>query len=196
LLTLEGEPVADPWPFLARAPWVDGQALLESPLAQVSSLPEPPETIAPVVKGCALLWGLVRKAAQTHHLRHTERLALLYTLGHLGEAGQTYLHQVIGLCSNYDPRITQRWIQRMDEGHKPIRCATLREWLKDHLPGVTCACGPTGTTPSPLDLLRRVPPSSSAPSSGLTADGWDEVARDLFSETLVTGDEPPSDRRT
>jgi group II intron reverse transcriptase/maturase len=196
LLTLEGEPVADPWPFLARAPWVDGQALLESPLAQVSSLPEPPETIAPVVKGCALLWGLVRKAAETHHLRHTERLALLYTLGHLGEAGQTYLHQVIGLCSNYDPRITQRWIQRMDEGHKPIRCATLQEWLKDHLPGVTCACGPTGTTLSPLDLLRRVPPSSSAPSSGLTADGWDEVARDLFSETLVTDDEAPSDGRT
>jgi group II intron reverse transcriptase/maturase len=173
LLTSEGEPVADPWSWLARAPWVNGQVFL------LPGVPEPPEAIAPVVQGCALLWGLVQKAAETHHLRHTERLALLYTLGPLGEAGQTYLHQVIGLCSNYDPRITERWIRRLEEGHKPIRCATLKEWLKDHLPGVTCPCIPK-KNPSPLDLLRRARPSP--PPQESTADGWDEVARDLFDD--------------
>jgi group II intron reverse transcriptase/maturase len=190
LLTPQGELVADPWTFLACAPWVNGQALLQSPPARLSSRPEPPEAIAPVVKGCALLWGLVRKAAETHHLRHTERLALLYTLGHLGEVGQAYLHQVIGLCANYDPRITQRWIQRLDDGHKPIRCATLKEWLKDHLPGVACPCVPKRANPSPLDLLRRAESlTPSVPSSESTARAWDGVAQEMFGEALLTDDD-------
>lgn len=196
LLTPEGQPVTDPWATLATVPLVNGQALLQSVSFEPPALPEPPEAIAPVVRGCALVRGLVRKAVESHHLRHTERLALLYTLGHLGEAGQTYLHQVIGLCSNYDSRITQRWIQRMDEGHKPIRCATLREWLKDHLPGVTCPCVPKRANPSPLDLLRRAePPTPSVSSAGPRTPAWDEVAQEMFGEALFADDGTCSSRR-
>lgn len=129
-----------------------------------------------MVEGCALISELVGKAAETHHLRHTERLALLYTLGHMGEAGRNYLHQVIGLCENYDPRTTERWLRRIEEGHRPLRCATLREWLKDYLPGISCKC--KGRS-SPLDLYRPGPHQTE------TVEGWDEVARDIFGDMLM-----------
>jgi group II intron reverse transcriptase/maturase len=187
LLTPEGQPVSDPWVALGQAPRVNAQAMLQVGPCERSALPEPPEAIGSVVRGCALLWGLVRKAAETHHLRHTERLALLYTLGHCGEAGRTYLHQVIALCSNYDPRITERQIQRLEDGHKPIRCGTLTEWLKDHLPGVTCPCVPKRANPSPLDLLRRAKKATPAgPSPTGSHPGWNEVAEDLFATTEGT----------
>ncbi|MFN3421652.1 MAG: CRISPR-associated primase-polymerase type A1, partial [Armatimonadota bacterium] len=155
LLMPDGQPAADPWSLLSKTPFVNLEKLLGIGQPQeCPELPEPPERIAPMVKGCALIWGLVQKAAQLHHLRHVERLALLYTLGHCGEAGQTYLHQVIALCSNYNPRITQRWIQRLDEGHRPIRCGTLWEWLKDLLPNITCPFIPRSKDPTPIDLLQ------------------------------------------
>jgi hypothetical protein len=187
-LTQDGQSVvADPCRFLAEAAWSDGAALLASPLCEPMPIPSPPAEIMPVVQGCTLLWHLVRRAAEVKHLRHTERLALLYTLGHLGEAGKTYLHQVIGLCSNYDSRITERWIQRVEEGHRAIRCETLKEWLKDYLPGVTCPCLPKRKNPSPLDWLRPASRSRvirSAPEEG--ADGWDEVAQELFGDAMQT----------
>jgi hypothetical protein len=191
LLTPEGQPAADAWGTLGQTPWVNAQAMLQISAWDGSAVPEPPEAIAPAVQGCALLWALVRKAAEAHHLRHTERLALLYTLGHCGEAGRTYLHQVIALCSNYDPRITERQIQRLEDGHKPIRCATLKEWLKDHLPGLTCPCVPKGANPSPLDLLRRGKRAtpSSPPLEGRREDGWDRVAQDLFGEPSPTSEQ-------
>lgn len=188
-LTPEAERIADPWTTLAQAPRINGATMLQSPPVRVSCVPEPPEAIAPVVRGCALLWALVRKAADTHRLAHTERLALLYTCGHLGEIGQTYLHQVIGLCDNYDSRITQRWIRRVEEGHRPVRCTTLKEWLKDYLPGVTCACTTKGPNASPLDLLRAVKKSSRSGALQEKKDqGWDDVAQDLFGNTGPTVD--------
>lgn len=191
LLTPDGQPAADPWAVLSTTPLVNLEKLLSVGLTQeYSELPEPPEKIAPMVKGCALIWGLVQKAAQFHHLRHVERLALLYTLGHCGEAGQTYLHQVIALCSNYNPRITQRWIQRLDEGHRPIQCRTLREWLKDLLPGVNCSCVLKIKDPTPLDLLRQTAQTAAEKAIAAYLRGdeeeWKGVAEEMFGEVLLS----------
>lgn len=193
LLSMEGQSLADPWPALAAAPLLNPEALhraAEGP-REPGSWPDPPEAVAPLVRGCALVGALVRKAAESRHLRHTERLALLYTLGPLGEAGRTYVHQVIGLCSNYDPRITERWIQRLEPGHRPIKCATLKDWLKDHLPGVTCPCVPNVTNSSPMDLLRqsvkagRKPPRPSSEGTPAKIESaWEDVAQEMFGEAL------------
>src|SRR5205823_156063 len=127
-----------------RAAPVDPAALGLRPCAGEAGAaavpPEPPAAVAPLVEGCALICGLVDKAARLGHLRHTERLALLYTLGHGGDAGHAYLHQVIALCADYSPRITETWVRRVDAGHRPISCARLKEWLADDLPGVECPC--------------------------------------------------------
>lgn len=196
--TLEGQPAHDDWAILTETPLINPQTFFpdgRQPKAEKSNesfsdLPEPPEVIAPMVKGCALIWGLVQKAKQMHHLRHVERLALLYTLGHCGEAGQTYLHQVIALCSNYNPSITERWIQRLDVGHRPIRCSTLREWLKDLLPGVTCSCVPKAKDPTPLDLLQQARETLPKPIASQKEE-WDEVAQDMFGDALVFDDQRP-----
>ncbi|MFA0783435.1 CRISPR-associated primase-polymerase type A1 [Fervidibacter sacchari] len=195
-LTLEGQPSKDDWSILAETLPINPQTLLSDERQPKSGkldefsqdLPEPPELIAPMVKGCALIWGLVQKAKQMHHLRHVERLALLYTLGHCGEVGQTYLHQVIALCSNYNPRITERWIQRLDEGHRPIRCSTLREWLKDLLPGVTCSCVPKAKDPTPLDLLQQARETLPKPITSQKEE-WEDVAQDMFGDSLVFDDQ-------
>ncbi len=204
-LLSDGQPAKDDWAILASTPpinpriFLSDERNLEAEKSEIHSpeVPEPPEAIAPMVKGCALIWGLVQKAKQLRHLRHVERLALLYTLGHCGEAGQTYLHQVIALCSNYNPRITERWIQRLDEGHRPIRCSTLREWLKDLLPGITCPCVLKVKDPTPLDLLRRtekkVGRGFAATLEPVTSregkELWDEVAEEMFGENLAWGDQ-------
>jgi len=125
LLSQEGQSVETPWAALANIALLDPQVLLVDP-AGSTAIPKAPEAIGPVLEGCTLLAALVKKAGQTHNLRHTERLALLYTLGHLGEAGQNYLHQVMALCSNYDPRITERWLQRLEEGHRPFDAPRFR----------------------------------------------------------------------
>lgn len=185
LLAEEGQPVEELWTALEDVSLLDPQPLLE--IEPIGALPKPPEAIAPVVEGCALIAELIKKAAQMHHLRHTERLALLYILGHLGEAGRNYLHQVIALCSNYNPRITERWIRRLEEGHRSIRCATLKEWLKDYLPGVECPCPLKRANPSPLDLLRqaRKPQADSSAVPGSTAIVWKDVAEEMFGEALA-----------
>jgi group II intron reverse transcriptase/maturase len=172
LLGPDGLPLADPWPVLVRTMGVDAARLIA---AGDAGIPEPPEPIAPLVWGCNLIRGLAAKAARTRHLRHVERLALLYTLGYCGEPGRAYLHQVIGLCSNYDPRITERWIRRLSPKRRPIRCATLQAWLKDQLPGVACTCPKRGRA-SPLDLLPASPPAAEADPA------WAGVMGDLFGE--------------
>lgn len=191
LLMEDGSLPESPWSIIASTPLIDPTKLMGISLTQQinSNLPEPPEAIAPMVKGCALIWGLVQKAAEVHHLRHMERLALLYTLGHCGHAGHNYLHQVISLCSNYNPRITERWLQRLDPGHRPIRCATLKEWLKDLLPSIACPCLPQKKDPTPLDLLRKVPKEAKTLSSQQTDnDLWEEIASEIFGEMLATKD--------
>ncbi len=185
LLNQSGEAVIHPWTEMESTPWVDPIDLPRDsgPVrAATGAVLEPAEALVPLVEGCALIRGTIHKAELEPHLRHVERLALLYVLGTCGEPGRAYLHQVIGLCSNYDPKITERWIRRLREGHKPIRCGTLREWLVDHLPGVGCECMPAGQRHSPLELL---PKADALDKTGraapvLTEDEWERVEADLF----------------
>ncbi|NHM27881.1 hypothetical protein G7K71_13015 [Desulfofundulus sp. TPOSR] len=189
LLDLQGEVVADPWSYFKSVPLIGVSSLapgsVDKPPLATGKAPPPPAGVAQLVDGCSLVRALIEKATETRRLRHTERLALLYVFGACGEAGRVYLHQVIACCDNYDPRITERWIQRLEEGRKPIRCATLQDWLRDHLTGFACDCQLRGRGHSPLQLLKKVKvkdhrtPKSMTP---LPEEEWEKVAQDLFPE--------------
>lgn len=187
LLDLQGGELADPWCLLVSTPLIAPTALgsrQEGRPLMPGEAARPPAGLAPLVEGCSLVRALVRKAIEEGRLRHAERLALLYVLGAVGEEGRAYLHQVIACCHNYDPRITERWIRRLQEGRKPIRCATIQEWLRDHLSAVPCDCELRGRARTPLDLLagkagkpgRQTP----APAAAFPEEEWKKVAPDLF----------------
>lgn len=194
MLDLSGKSVINPWFFLKSAPTIDFSLLYQltnedgSSLQTSEMLPAPPEAITQIIEGCSLMQAIIEKAARMRHLRHTERLALLYTLGACSEAGQVYLHQVIGCCANYNPRITERWLRRLEEGHKPIRCSTLQEWLKDHLPGVVCSCKFKGQLRSPIELQGKKAEKTTkyreqkkkVAQFNLPEEDWERVAQDLF----------------
>ncbi|MCW2279370.1 CRISPR-associated primase-polymerase type A1 [Heliophilum fasciatum] len=134
------------------------------------------DELAPLVDGCTWIRGLMEKADREGQLRHGERLALLYVLGG-SEAGRSLVHQVMARCANYTPKVTERWLRRITAGHKPVRCSKLQEWLKDHLPGVQCACPVAGQIKTPHDLLRgKTKPVVVLPQE----DAWDPVGLDLF----------------
>ncbi|MBD3184705.1 group II intron reverse transcriptase/maturase [Candidatus Poribacteria bacterium] len=105
------------------------------------------------LQGCSVLRFLVGRAQELKHLNHSERLVLLYTLGKLGEEGKEYIHQVMGYCDNYNSKITQKWINRLDPEHNPISCARIKDWLFDIIPAVGCSCTGNlygGKYPSPV----------------------------------------------
>jgi len=199
LLDENGQEVTNPWHVLRTHPLIKPSMLDTATNSAVTSeIPKPPEAVEPIIKGCSLLRALVEKASSKRNLKHTERLALLYTLGHCGDAGSAYIHQLIALCSNYNPRITERFIGRLEPGHKAIRCSTLKEWLKDYLPGVDCECQQKKKNPAPIDLLSlskktarqtgksdRSTTASQAQKSGPTVSeqDWDALAEDLFDFT-------------
>jgi len=83
---------------------------------------------------------LINKAKETKDLTHSERLVLLYTFGHLGEAGKNFIHSIISNCTNYDYKYTQKWIMRLDKNKYPISCAKIRDWLSYITPAVGCFC--------------------------------------------------------
>ena len=191
MLNLQGQQVVDPWIHLKLVPLIDFSLLISKDkkgfsLKTKEVLP-PSAELALMVEGCSLVQALVKKAAKTHHLRHTERLALLYVLGGYGETGQVYLHQVVGCCSNYSPRLTERWIRRLEEGHKPIRCVTLREWLKDYLPDVACNCQFKEQILSPLEFQVKEKEKGKGKKRKvqvvpkvLAEEEWEKIAQDLF----------------
>lgn len=186
LLDLRGREAAEPWRLLKSAPLIAPSALAscqgDRPVVPAEAT-RPPAGLAQLADGCSLVRALVRKAVEQGRLRHAERLALLYVLGATGEEGRVYLHQVIACCHNYDPRITERWIRRLREGRKPIRCTTIREWLRDHLPAVRCDCELCGRARSPLDLLGckpGAPNRRTAAPAAFPEEEWKKVAPDLF----------------
>jgi len=112
--------------------------------------------IKKMVEGCRVIKFLVNKAKEKGHLTHSERLVLLYSLGHLGEEGKRYIHQIMSRCFNYDFNYTQRWINRLQTNAHPISCPKIRDWLSDITPGIGCYCEfdlPKGAYPSPLLLV-------------------------------------------
>ena len=150
---------------------------------------ETPE-IESLVSGCSVLQAIQRKAAETGHLRHTHQLILLYTAGHLGEAGAKFIHQTISLCRNYEESICQKYIDRLEPKHPPISCRRIREWLEEEGETGWCTCG--GAKKSPLDSVpagaepvpprKRSSPFALPEKSVLAEDSWREIAGDLFEE--------------
>lgn len=194
LLDAQGLPVGDPWEVLASSPLHSPQTLIQALSHERPAAPPPPAPLAPMLAGCTLLQTLVDKATAQQDLRHVERLALLYTLGHGGEAGRNYIHQVMAQCSDYSPQVTGRWVARLEDGHRAIRCATLKEWLKDHLPGVECAC-PASANASPVDWLRpqakyRSRPPQAKPEATARGD-WNALADDIFGEQVAQAKPEP-----
>lgn len=106
-----------------------------------------------VMDGCAVLQHLADKAAAVGHLDHAERLSLLYSLGHLGEAGRRAIHEIVGRCGNYSQVETSRQIGRLSG--LPISCTRMREKhvTEELAPRCTCDFGDVrrrGGYPTPL----------------------------------------------
>ncbi|MGM0578211.1 MAG: reverse transcriptase domain-containing protein [Myxococcota bacterium] len=91
-----------------------------------------------VMAGCAVLRHLADKAATVGHLDHSERLSLLYSLGHLGKAGERAIHAIVGKCRNYDVRETDRQIRRLTG--IPIGCRRLKQKHADGALEAACVC--------------------------------------------------------
>jgi hypothetical protein len=118
-----------------------------------------PDNIQRLVKGCNVLKYLVDRARETKHLNHSERLVLLYTFGHIGEEGARFLHQVMSYCDNYIPAVTQKWINRLEQGRSPISCSRIKDWLYDVIPVIGCACTGNifqGKYPSPMFYIQEM----------------------------------------
>jgi len=91
-----------------------------------------------VLDKCNVIRYLATKSKNNGELTHSERLVVLYTLGHLGDPGKQYIHSIIGNCSNYSRHITEKWIVRLKPF--PMSCPKIREMLSDITPSVGCYC--------------------------------------------------------
>jgi len=104
-----------------------------------------------LLSGCKVIQYLVNKARETHYLDNAERITLLYTLGHLGEEGKSFLHQAISHCINYDYEHTERQIRKMKPF--PISCPRIRQKHEDFALELGCNCSfklPPKGYPSPI----------------------------------------------
>ncbi len=104
-----------------------------------------------ILTACPLLERLVHKAQGTGHLHHLERLALRQTFGLLGAEGEAFIHRVISLCDNYDPKITRGKLRQTRPS--PVSCQRLKEWLGDPINPTPCGCAmpvPRGAYPTPV----------------------------------------------
>jgi len=113
------------------------------------------ETGSPLVEsllsGCNVVNYLVKKARDTHYLDNSERVTLLYTLGHLGQEGKDFLHETISNCINYDYNFTEKKIRKIKPC--PISCARIREKHEDIALELGCNCHlkiPPRGYPSPV----------------------------------------------
>lgn len=104
-----------------------------------------------LLSGCKVINYLVNKARDTHYLNNSERITLLYTLGHLGQEGKDFLHKVISNCINYDYDYTEKQIRKMKSS--PISCPKIREKHEDFALDIGCNCNfkiPYKGYPSPV----------------------------------------------
>ena len=155
------------------------------------------DPVAQLLNGCGVLRALAERARQTGHLRHTHNLILLYTVGRLGAPGAAFVHRTLAQCRNYDARVCQGYLDRLDVQHPPLSCSRIREWLEEEGGEAgLCACAPGRRTP--LDCLKvspaPVPPKARAPKSRPAApalpssgdagmqEAWHGVQADLFTD--------------
>jgi group II intron reverse transcriptase/maturase len=104
-----------------------------------------------LLSGCNVVNYLVNKARDTHYLDNSERVTLLYTLGHLGKEGKDFLHETISNCINYDYNFTEKKIRKLKPC--PISCARIREKHEDIAMELGCNCHfkiPPKGYPSPV----------------------------------------------
>lgn len=110
-----------------------------------------PHRVQHILARCPVSAHLDQKARDVAHLGHRERLMLLHVFGHLQEEGAEFLHDVMARCGNYDPSITDRYLERLKES--PVSCPRIREWLPELTRRIPCQCHfdvPAGLWPSPL----------------------------------------------
>ncbi len=124
---------------------------IDVPISDLKDIP-PRGPIRRIFKGCALMRYLTHKAQATGFLRHTERVAILYSLVHIGPEGAEMIHKIISYCVNYDPDYTQRRIDKVKPS--PISCNRLQETLPQTTAALNCHCHfklrGTGRYPSPV----------------------------------------------
>jgi hypothetical protein len=156
-LDREGNPLSDQMMVLSQIRHLASQKIEEilltytvkpgsSPLKKEDS-----PLIASLLSGCTVINYLVNKARDTHYLNNSERITLLYTLGHLGQEGKDFLHKVISNCINYDYEYTEKQIKKMKS--YPISCPRIKEKHEDIALDLGCNCNfkiPPNGYPSPV----------------------------------------------
>ena len=144
LLDRESNPLPEQMTALSRIGHITQQTLEEilltytvKPKAAPLKTKESP-LVESLLSGCKVINYLVNKAKETHYLNNSERLTLLYTLGHLGDDGKEYLHKVISNCINYDYDYTEKQIKKMKSC--PISCPRIKEKHEDIAMELGCNC--------------------------------------------------------
>ncbi|BDI31518.1 hypothetical protein CCAX7_35690 [Capsulimonas corticalis] len=179
-----------------------GESALKQEGRPARSAPESEEgsPVERLMAGCGVVRALADRARTTGHLRHTHNLILLYTAGRLGAPGAAFVHQTVGQCRNYEARICQGYLDRLDTQHAPLSCHRIREWLEEEGEMDLCTC--PKSRKAPLDCVAEAPtakplggtartkkPRPSAPVLPSEADpelrdAWSDVESDLFSQRL------------
>jgi len=81
---------------------------------------------------CPLVTKLDRKAKTEHHLKHDERVFLMNQFIHFGEESRKKLHEIISQCADYNPQLTQGYIDHaMRNGYHPETCMRAKELRLD-----------------------------------------------------------------
>ncbi|MBE0525002.1 MAG: group II intron reverse transcriptase/maturase [Methanosarcinales archaeon] len=159
LLDREGTPLPDQMVVLSQIKHITRQRLEELLLTytvkpKASPLTDKKEEsplVENLLSGCNVINYLVNKARDTHYLNNSERITLLYTLGHLGQEGKDFLHKVISNCINYDYDYTEKQIRKMKSS--PISCPKIKEKHEDFALDLGCNCNfriPYKGYPSPV----------------------------------------------
>jgi group II intron reverse transcriptase/maturase len=156
-LDREGNPLPEQMTALSQIKQITQQKVEEilltytvKPRATALKKEEPP-LVESLLSGCTVINYLVNKAIKTHYLNNSERVTLLYTLGHLGQEGKDFLHKVISNCINYDYDFTEKKIKKMKP--YPISCPRIREKHEDFALDLGCNCNfkiPPKGYPSPV----------------------------------------------
>lgn len=91
-----------------------------------------------ILNNCNVMRYLCQKARKTEYLSHFERLTILYVFGHLGEAGQEFVHQIMKYTLNYKYDTTEHFIRKIPD--KPISCIKIREQYQQITAEIGCNC--------------------------------------------------------
>ena len=151
----DGSPIAAPEKFLASVRKYTLQQLKMAVAGNISFMKENmaerkeilldyqklgdiSDSVKQVLQGCALMRYLVNRAMTTGYLTHFERMSVLYVFGHLGEAGQEFVHTVMQFTMNYEYSVTQKFIGKLLS--KPVSCIKLREQYKSVTAEYGCNC--------------------------------------------------------